>query len=379
MLLDWFCPENIYNEAITAIELRELFEVTGVCYEANGFIEKEFDAIRFHGVHMPHRRCKGYVLDRIRFAFTEYLKPVEILHYIFPHHRIIIHSILGAEEDPSFLKPPFCHGFDHNIYVVRMIKMLVSQNNPVKVGKVEAFLCGMYPDKGAGTRIDVKVRLLVVNQEACCGPQLGGYDKARPPCSKKLYKTLHYNLPLWYVYFIESASGCQMDEEHFVMYESSIGYIVLVTRNGNLTSLDVTDGGMYEARKMVSMMYPEATESMTFFKTIRTLLDRYLQGREVDFDVEVDTSHLGTFTQKVLNELRNIPYGETRTYGWLAKKVGKPGAARAVGQALKRNPIPIIIPCHRVIRDDGTIGGFSMGVNIKERLLALEGVHIKKQ
>lgn len=169
-----------------------------------------------------------------------------------------------------------------------------------------------------------------------------------------------------------------MDEEQFVIYESSIGYIIIVIRNGMVISLDVTDGGMYEARKMVSTIHPEATESMTPFKTIRTLLDRYLQGREVDFDIEVDISSLGTFTQNVLDELRNIPYGETRTYGWLAKKVGKPGAARAVGQALKRNPIPIIIPCHRIIRDDGTIGGFSMGINIKERLLALEGVRISK-
>jgi len=170
-----------------------------------------------------------------------------------------------------------------------------------------------------------------------------------------------------------------MDEEHFVVYESSIGYIIIVIKNGKVVSLDVTDKGTYEARKMVLSFHPDATESMTPFKTIRTLLDRYLQGREVEFDVEVDISGLGSFTRKVLNELRKIPYGETRSYGWLAKKVGKPGAARAVGQALKRNPIPIIIPCHRIIRDDGTIGGFSMGVNIKERLLALEGVKIGKQ
>lgn len=170
-----------------------------------------------------------------------------------------------------------------------------------------------------------------------------------------------------------------MDEEYFVVYESSIGYIAIVARNGKVVSLDVLGEGMYEARKMISRSHPDATESMASFKTIRTLLDRYLQGRKVDFEIEVDISDLGTFTQMVLNELTEIPYGETRTYGWLAKKVGKPGAARAVGQALKRNPIPIIIPCHRVIRDDGSIGGFSMGVNLKERLLALEGVHIKKQ
>jgi methylated-DNA-[protein]-cysteine S-methyltransferase len=170
-----------------------------------------------------------------------------------------------------------------------------------------------------------------------------------------------------------------MEEEHFVVYESSIGHVIIVSRDGKVVNLDVDSGGMYEARKTVSKLYPDATESIAPFKTIRTLLDRYLQGRKVGFDVELDISRLGTFTQKVLNELRKIPYGETRTYGWLAKKIGKPRAARAVGQALKRNPIPIIIPCHRIIRDDGTIGGFSMGVNIKERLLTLEGVRVKKQ
>ena len=81
-----------------------------------------------------------------------------------------------------------------------------------------------------------------------------------------------------------------MDEEHFVVYESSIGYIIIVTKNGKVVSLDVTDKGTYEARKMVLSLHPDATESMTPFKIIRTLLDRYLQGREVDFDVEVDIS-----------------------------------------------------------------------------------------
>jgi len=170
-----------------------------------------------------------------------------------------------------------------------------------------------------------------------------------------------------------------MDEEHFVVYESSIGYISIVMKKGKVVSLDVTDKGMYEARKMVLSLHPDATESMASFKTIRTLLDRYLQGREVDFDVEVDISRLGVFTQTVLNELRKVPRGEVKTYGWLAKKIGKPGAARAVGQALRRNPIPIIIPCHRIIRDDGTIGGFSMGVSIKEKLLSLEGVKVGKR
>ena len=140
-----------------------------------------------------------------------------------------------------------------------------------------------------------------------------------------------------------------MDEEHFVVYESSIGYIIIVTKNGKVISLDIRGGGMYEARKMVSSLYPEATESITPFKTIRTLLDRYLQGREVDFEIEVDISQLGAFTQKVLNELRKIPFGETRSYGWLAKK-GRQGwsseGCRAGAQKESDSHHYSMPPCH---------------------------------
>ena len=69
----------------------------------------------------------------------------------------------------------------------------------------------------------------------------------------------------------------------------------------------------------------------------------------------------------------NIPYGELRSYGWIGKRLGYPSAYRAVGQAVGRNPIPIIIPCHRVIRQDGNIGGFSSGIHIKKMLLSIEG------
>ncbi len=89
-----------------------------------------------------------------------------------------------------------------------------------------------------------------------------------------------------------------MDQEHFVIYESSIGHIIIVMRGDKIISLDVTDKGIYEARKMVLSLYPDATESMASFKTIRTLLDRYLQGREVEFDVEVDISCLGAGIKK---------------------------------------------------------------------------------
>jgi methylated-DNA-[protein]-cysteine S-methyltransferase len=78
------------------------------------------------------------------------------------------------------------------------------------------------------------------------------------------------------------------------------------------------------------------------------------------------------FQKKVWEVVKTIPYGQTRTYKWVAEKIGNPKAFRAVGQALKKNPLPGIIPCHRVIRSDGKLGGFSKGSKEKERLLKSE-------
>jgi methylated-DNA-[protein]-cysteine S-methyltransferase len=78
------------------------------------------------------------------------------------------------------------------------------------------------------------------------------------------------------------------------------------------------------------------------------------------------------FEKKVWLSLREIPYGETRTYKWLADKVGSPKGFRAVGRALSRNPVPIVVPCHRVIESGGSLGGYSGGIDIKRRLLDME-------
>lgn len=83
-------------------------------------------------------------------------------------------------------------------------------------------------------------------------------------------------------------------------------------------------------------------------------------------------SKVTIFKKIVYNALFEIPYGETRSYEWLARKIGKPKAARAIGKALRENPFPIIIPCHRVIRKDGKLGGYILGKRIKEYLLEKE-------
>ncbi|CAN5652483.1 methylated-DNA--[protein]-cysteine S-methyltransferase [soil metagenome] len=102
-------------------------------------------------------------------------------------------------------------------------------------------------------------------------------------------------------------------------------------------------------------------------------LDEYFAGERTEFDLALDTG--GTpFQQEVWAGLRRIPHGETMSYGELAEHLGRPGASRAVGSANGRNPIPIIIPCHRVIAADGTLGGYGGGLACKTQLLALEGV-----
>ena len=83
------------------------------------------------------------------------------------------------------------------------------------------------------------------------------------------------------------------------------------------------------------------------------------------------------FQTRVWNELRAIPYGTTITYGELARRIGKKGAARAVGMANHRNPLPIVVPCHRVIGADGTLTGYGGGLEIKRKLLELEGIYVK--
>jgi O-6-methylguanine DNA methyltransferase len=103
-------------------------------------------------------------------------------------------------------------------------------------------------------------------------------------------------------------------------------------------------------------------------------LGRYFAGKRERFNFPIDLREMTRFEKDVLEAARGIGYGETRSYSWLARRAGRPKGARAVGRALAKNPLPLVIPCHRVVRSDGSIGGFSMagGVETKRKLLELE-------
>lgn len=110
------------------------------------------------------------------------------------------------------------------------------------------------------------------------------------------------------------------------------------------------------------------------FAEVRAQLNRYFNGENIDWHLPMDFLSGTDFQRLVWSYLRNIPYGHTVTYGQIAKELGKPGASRAVGAANGANPIPIIIPCHRVLAGAGKLGGYSGGLEIKQALLSLEGV-----
>src|SRR5581483_8767331 len=95
---------------------------------------------------------------------------------------------------------------------------------------------------------------------------------------------------------------------------------------------------------------------------VRRELDEYFEGRRREFDLELDLSPVASFQRLALGELARVPYGKVTTYGDLAKKVGRPHAARAIGGAMNRNPIPIVLPCHRVVGANGKLVGYAGGL-----------------
>ena len=118
---------------------------------------------------------------------------------------------------------------------------------------------------------------------------------------------------------------------------------------------------------------PKLTETPnTFTQKAAKQLQEYFEGNRKEFDVKLDWDNYGEFFKSVWNYLLTIPCGQTRSYGEIAKYLDNPGASRAVGLANGKNPIPIIVPCHRVIGSNGALTGFASGLDIKKKLLAHE-------
>ncbi len=138
--------------------------------------------------------------------------------------------------------------------------------------------------------------------------------------------------------------------------------------------LPVRDKGKLMGRIMGK--YPEVSIDPASLQREIERIEDFLNGRESLLKLPLDLSSLSPFQRRVYRLARAIPYGRVRSYAWLARALGRPEAVRAVGNAMAHNPFPLVIPCHRVVRSDGHIGGFGGGPRLKAALLRLEGVRV---
>jgi len=156
------------------------------------------------------------------------------------------------------------------------------------------------------------------------------------------------------------------------VFSTDMGWVALLASEKGLVGTSLPHSSAEGALAEIGANTRDAVSSPERFEDLAERLKAYFAGRKVSFPDELDLSFATPFQQQVWQAARSIPYGATRSYKWLAAKIDKPGAARAVGQAMAKNRLPIIVPCHRVIASDGGIGGFSGGIDIKKRLLQLE-------
>lgn len=155
------------------------------------------------------------------------------------------------------------------------------------------------------------------------------------------------------------------------LFESPVGHVAVFFNPRGVSSVDLADGQLesrFEQRFGRHALRAEAPSSWA--SLIEPAIERGQPGK-----LPVDLSSVTPFQSQVLSAAATIPRGEVRPYAWLAHEVRRPGAVRAVGSTMARNPVPLIIPCHRVVRSDGRIGNYSLGgPHNKEELLSHEGV-----
>lgn len=165
------------------------------------------------------------------------------------------------------------------------------------------------------------------------------------------------------------------------VFESALGWMGLAWRNDAITQICTPQRNRAAIETRLAR-HGEPADDDALPLAIRhavDLLRRYAAGETVDFSgVAVDLGDIDSFRQDIYRAARALGFGETTTYGGLATAAGHPGEAQQTGQALGQNPVPIIVPCHRILAAGGKIGGFSApgGARTKETLLALEGVHV---
>jgi methylated-DNA-[protein]-cysteine S-methyltransferase len=161
-------------------------------------------------------------------------------------------------------------------------------------------------------------------------------------------------------------------ELKYLIFNTDRGWVGVLGSNSGLLRTTLPQPSAQEAEQILGDRVKDAIRSENFFADLPKRLRTYFAGQRATFPDEPDLSPATAFQRQVWQLTRLIPYGETRSYSWVAEQLGKTGAVRAVGQALGQNPLPIIVPCHRVVASNGKLGGYSGGVEMKRYLLHQE-------
>jgi methylated-DNA-[protein]-cysteine S-methyltransferase len=156
----------------------------------------------------------------------------------------------------------------------------------------------------------------------------------------------------------------------YCFVDSPFGPMLAATTRKGLVMLSY-DGGVAQLEELSAKVSPRVLEAP--LDHVRRQLDEYFDGRRKEFDIPLDLRLTRGFSLKVLQSTARIPFGQVSTYRDVARKAGNAKASRAAGNALGSNPIPIVVPCHRVVRTGGGLGGYTGGLGRKEWLLQLEG------
>jgi methylated-DNA-[protein]-cysteine S-methyltransferase len=173
--------------------------------------------------------------------------------------------------------------------------------------------------------------------------------------------------------FREAATALGLVDLGFDLVQTPIGELIVGASDRGLAAISYETDPEETLDRLARIAGPRVLRSPRSVDAARRELDQYFAGKRRSFDLALDLRALPPFTVSVLGELARVPYGETTTYGALARRVGHPKAARAVGTVMNRNRIPIVLPCHRVVGSTGDLTGYAGGLDRKRTLLELEG------
>lgn len=173
--------------------------------------------------------------------------------------------------------------------------------------------------------------------------------------------------------FREAAAAEGLLDVAYDLAETPVGTLLVAATDLGLCRISFDPEPEREAERLARAFGSRVLRVARPLDPARRQLDEYFAGKRRGFELDVDLSPAAPFTRDVLLRLAEVPHGEVTTYGALARAAGRPRAARAVGTVMNRNPIPIVLPCHRVIGADGSLVGYGGGLDRKRLLLSLEG------